>query len=401
MTDDGRVKLDIELVTSLKRMAELEPDWRRLEAEVGAARPVFFQSFGWNLFVAGMRGKHDRDNFVSPLVVVWRRGNAPVAILPLAVVKTSGCRVAVTLDDPFGQFSCILCDADERVDALIDGLIDRLRSSGSVDVLKISKVVQASPLYSALATFGLHQSVEHGTVVTDLRPFDTPEAFRASLGKKARRAQRHSWNRLTQHGSIEVRTVEGRAEVSDIIARSVKQRYEWMKALGKTAPAFRDPAYVPTLLAMADDAPEDVRLIGFELKLSGRPLALQWGFLHANRYYAYISSRSPEHDELSPGRLHLEAIIGTCIERGIEVAELMSPASPYKLQLGGEIVPITDFELPLTWRGFAMTEVWRRRIRPGIKRGYEALPAPLRRRLNGMLHASSSADGVQPLSPSA
>lgn len=391
MADQDRAKLDIELVTSLDRMAGLEADWRRLEAAAGEARPVFFQSFGWNLFVATMRQEHDRDSFVSPLVVVWSRGGAPVALLPLAIVKTGGCRIAVTLDDPFGQFSCVLCAVGQPVDALIDSLLAKLRQSGLVDVIKISKVVPTSPLYPALASSGMHQAVEHGTVVIDLRAFETPQAFRASLSKRARRAQRHSWNRLTEHGTIEIRTVEDRGEVSDIIARSIKQRYEWMVALGKTAPAFRDPAYVPMLLALAESAPADIRLIGFELRLSGEPLALQWGFLHANRYYAYISSRSPEHDELSPGRLHLEAILATCIERGIEVAELMSPASQYKLQLGGEIVPITDFEMPLTWRGYAMIELWRRRIRPGFKSGYEALPASWRRRINGVLHTAPSA----------
>lgn len=392
MTNQDRAMLDIALVTSLEEMAGLEADWRRLEAVAGDTRPVFFQTFGWNLFVAGMRQAHDRDGFVSPLVVVWSRGGAPVALLPLAIVKAGGCRIAVTLDDPFGQFSCILCEAGQPIDALMAGLLGRLRQGGLADVIRIGKVVPTSPLYLALASFGMHQSVEHGTVVIDLRPFETPEAFRASLSKRARRAQRHSWNRLTEHGTIEIRTVEDRDEIADIIARSVEQRYEWMVALGKTAPAFRDPAYVPTLLALAESAREDMRLIGFELRLSGETLALQWGFLHANRYYAYISSRSPEHDELSPGRLHLEAIIATCIERGIEVAELMSPASQYKLQLGGEIVPITDFEMPLTWRGYAMIELWRRRIRPGFKSGYEALPASWRRRINGMLHAAPAAD---------
>ncbi len=392
MIDPDRATFDIELVTSLGRMAELEPDWRRLEAAVGSSRPIFFQSFGWNLFVAAMREEHDRGDFASPLVVVWSRHGVPIAILPLAIVKTSGCRVAITLDDPFGQFSCILCAAGEPVDALIGALIGELRQSGSADVLRIGKVVPTSPLFPALQSFGMHESVEHGSVVVDLRPFDTPEAFRASLSKRARRAQRHSWNRLSQHGTIEVRTVDGRDEVAGIIARSVKQRYEWMVALGKTAPAFRDPAYLPMLLALAERAPPDVQLIGFELRLSGEPLALQWGFLHANRYYAYISSRAADHDELSPGRLHLEAILDACIERGIEVAELMSPAALYKLQLGGEIVPITDFEMALSWRGYAMIELWRRRIRPGFKSGYEALPASWRQRINGMLQAGPSED---------
>ncbi|MEI9901844.1 MAG: hypothetical protein WDN31_19010 [Hyphomicrobium sp.] len=59
---------------------------------------------------------------------------------------------------------------------------------------------------------------------------------------------------------------------------------------------------------------------------------------------------------------------------------------------GGEIVPITDFEMALSWRGYAMIELWRRRIRPGFKSGYEALPASWRQRINGMLQAGPSED---------
>ncbi len=386
MAAPDRANVELTLVTSLEGLSALEPHWRLLESAAGNTRPVFFQSFAWNRFVAERRREHDGDNFLSPLIAVWSRGGRPIGILPLAIVKAGGCRVAMTLDDPYGQFSCILVDAEENVEALVALLIARLRQDRLVDVLKISKVIPTSPLYAALGTFNMRQLVEHGTAVIDIREFDDAQSYRASLSKRARRAQRNSWNRLNLAGTPETRVIEDRTELADIIHRSIEQRYDWMKALGKTAPAFRDPAYVATLNALAEHAPSDVRLIGFEFALSGEPLALQWGFLHANRYYAYIASRSLEHDELSPGRLHLEAIVADCIGRGVEIVELMSPANQYKLQLGGEIVPITDFEMPLTWRGYALIEVWRRRIRPGIKSGYEALPTALRRRINEVFH---------------
>lgn len=377
-------KAALTFVRTLEDIATLAVEWQALEAMVGTARPLLFQSHAWIAHVARCRSAVGARDF-EPLVAVWRGGDEIVAILPLAVSIEAGCRVAEMLDGVFGQLTCILSRPGVDISPLVRQLVDTLRRERIADVVRFAKVTPASPMFAILPLLARRQTVEHGTVVVDLRQWQTAEDFHAGLSKRTRRAQRNAWNRLRQFGAVELIETEEPSEVDRIIRRSVDQRMDWLAATGKTAPAFRDHAYLPMLHGLARES-SGVRLIAFELRAAGEPLAMQWGFLHANRYYAYISSRTLEHDELSPGRLHLEAILAACIKRGIEIVELMSPASPYKLQLAGEIVPIWDYELPLTARGWLWVEVWRGRTRPALKAAYESIPATLRERVNRFVH---------------
>ena len=74
-----------------------------------------------------------------------------------------------------------------------------------------------------------------------------------------------------------------------------------------------------------------IHLLGFSFASKESALSTQWGFTYLGRYYAYMSGKNSRFDEFSPGRLHLGMVIEACKNRGIDILELMAPASEYKL----------------------------------------------------------------------
>jgi CelD/BcsL family acetyltransferase involved in cellulose biosynthesis len=116
------------------------------------------------------------------------------------------------------------------------------------------------------------------------------------------------------------------------------------------------------------------------LTLDGRPIAEQWGFVFNNRYYAYVATWTPEFEEASPGKLHLEEVIRCCHERGVRVADFLMPAARYKFTWTDQAMPVADYALPLTLFGQLQSSLWSAGLRPALKGLALRLPAALRSR---------------------
>ena len=108
-------------------------------------------------------------------------------------------------------------------------------------------------------------------------------------------------------------------------------------------------------------------------------LSVHWGFVHQNRYYAFMAAKNPSYDEFSPGRLHLEDVVGACAERGIATVDLLAPAMPYNSTWASTSVQVDSYGLALSARGRLMIDGWHGGLRPLLKAGLLSLPPVARR----------------------
>ena len=104
------------------------------------------------------------------------------------------------------------------------------------------------------------------------------------------------------------------------------------------------------------------------------PISDQWGFVHNRRFYLYVTTRDFAASEVSPGKLHMREMLAACHAAGIDTADLMVPAMPYKLTWATGTVAVTDYALDLTWRGRAVTRIWDGWLRPLLKHTVLAMP---------------------------
>jgi CelD/BcsL family acetyltransferase involved in cellulose biosynthesis len=171
-------------------------------------------------------------------------------------------------------------------------------------------------------------------------------------------------------------------DVWRVIDQSFEGRLHWLDEHGIPSMAFGHPAFAAMLAGIRDLARRrELSLLAMGLYCGDDPVSLQWGFIHRDRYYAYIAARNPVFDDYSPGRLHLEDVIRTCFERDIQICDFLAPAARYKLTWTETATDVTDVAVPFTLGGRLWLDAWSRRLRPAIKNRYTQLPLRLRRHI--------------------
>jgi CelD/BcsL family acetyltransferase involved in cellulose biosynthesis len=129
--------------------------------------------------------------------------------------------------------------------------------------------------------------------------------------------------------------------------------------------------------------------LAFDLTLNGNSIAQQIGFVHGGRYYAYISGMDWNFQDLGPGRIHLAKVIEEIHNRGLARAELLTPASDYKMVWTDDRHHLADMAIALSSAGRIKQTMWDRGLRPLIKSAYYATPASVRRMLAGRTHGAN------------
>ena len=114
-------------------------------------------------------------------------------------------------------------------------------------------------------------------------------------------------------------------------------------------------------------------------------LSLHLGFVHNGRYYAYMAAKNPEFDHLSPGRVHMLALIEACSEEGVDVVDFLPPDMPYKQNFACQTIAVESLAVPLSLRGRLAIETWQAHLRPLVKRAFLKLPKSFRRMMMGVM----------------
>lgn len=358
----------------------LAPAWDALverTRRAGSRQPSFFQSRAWLDHVAGIRADRGPDRWRPCFATVWR-GDRLTALWPLSLQREGLCWILRCQDHPFGQFAGLVIDPEEDAAEAFDSIIDAIKEEGMAAGLMIERVSEDSPLHRCLTATGARIGFSDRSVRVDFRPFETFQDYLKTRRSKTRKNLRNARNRLERDHGAEHEVIQGGERIRSIMDQAFETRLVWMQDNAKTAPAFRDPDFRPLLDGLAESGIAG-ELIGFRLKTADQPIAVQWGFLHDRRYYAFISARNPAFDAYSPGRVHLGMVLEDCFARGVEVVELMAPASDYKMNWTDEAVRIDDFALAFTARGYLYLDLWRRQGRAVARRLYHGLPDGIRR----------------------
>jgi CelD/BcsL family acetyltransferase involved in cellulose biosynthesis len=366
-------------VTSLTTLPELEAfagEWTRLEPR--SSRPLFFQSAVWSLAASRLFAEREGDGF-EPLVICVRRNGELVGVAPFRVVHRGPVRLAVDLTDPFGQYGDVLVADDADAGAIVAEVVSALRATRRIDALLLRRVRADSPLRAFVSAGGFAASAPDAAPFVDLRPFPTFDSYHDTVNAKSRKNLRNYRNRLGRLAPVTHRILSG-DDIRAVIQESLEGRLRWLDEHGLTSTAFDNPAFRRFVERVAElGRTGDLPLLAMGLYCGDVAVALQWGFVHHGRYYAYVAARNPEYDPYSPGRLHLEDVVRTCHEKGIAVCDFLAPAARYKLTWTDDATEVVDVALPFTLVGRVVLDLWNRRLRTAAKTYYARLPARLRR----------------------
>jgi CelD/BcsL family acetyltransferase involved in cellulose biosynthesis len=371
----GSDGLRVEILTALEELPPLAERWSSLSQRAVDHEAGFFQSYPWIYHVARIRASHPPSAYRQHVAAVWQ-GEDLVCVWPLALFREQGAWIARSLDDPFGQFAGAVFASAADAAACVAAVLENLRRVA--DGLQLEAVIAGSALHGALAKAGIVELEGQKAVVVDLRPFATIKDFAATVNAKTRKNMRNLNNRLRRLHQVEhVVRLENEA-MEPLIGETFDRRTAWLHENGRTSPAFRDGDYRRVATELARQS--GVKLIGFSLQTDEITVSSQWGFLFAQRYYAYLSAMNQEFFEFSPGRLHLGMIIEFCYEHGIKALELMPPPADYKLAWSEEVRTLGTFAAPFSFKGRIVLGV-ANNFMPAVRRLSRKLPEGLRKRV--------------------
>jgi CelD/BcsL family acetyltransferase involved in cellulose biosynthesis len=75
---------------------------------------------------------------------------------------------------------------------------------------------------------------------------------------------------------------------------------------------------------------KEKRLCLHVLKLSGKPVAAEYGFKYKSKYYAYMAGFDPDYSRYNVGNMLFICIINKLIQEGLTQYDFLRGAEPYK-----------------------------------------------------------------------
>lgn len=376
---DAPMPYRLQIARSLTDIVRLAPAWRALEQKVSGAG--FFQTYEWCRNCAEHDVLHgETEFFVCAVFDV----DEMVAVLPLRVQQKTLRSTLTGLGEPFQQYTEMLVADGHDPQMLFEPIRAALAGSGA-DFVYLAQVRADGPLEKALDNRVPATGEEKGAPYVPLADWPDFDSYFKSLNAKSRKNMRNLRNKLGRVGQIEHQVAFAGPVLEQVISNTFEGRIEWLERMGLTSRAFRNAGFAQFLDRFRGGADSGINIVAMRLTLDGHPIAEQWGFVHAGRYYAYISTWDTTYQEYSPGRLHLEDVLRACSAMGVEVADFLVPAAAYKLTFASGVMPVHDYVLPLNLRGHLYGSVWVKHLRPLAKKAAYAIPTGLRRAIFGRL----------------
>lgn len=361
------------VVTTREALDAIAYQWEGLETQADGA--VLFQGSGWARAIFDFEAARGNTDF-DPIVVTILDGQRLVAVLPLERIRTRSRTVLAPLGHAFSQYSDALIASGTDPRDAVSRLLRAAISAAPCDAVSFLKVRDDSVLAKGMPANHLVTGSEQGAPYVALSAFEDFGAYFQTIKPKTRKNMRNDRNRLEREGTLVHHVAETAEDKLGIIQRTLSGRAERLRDQGLTSRAFRDTAFTDFCKTLA--AREDMPVMAMSLRHNDQPIAEQWGFVHNQRYYAFVASRDFGNSDESPGKLHLGEVIHACANHGLRGADLMVPVMPYKLTWATEVVTVRDYALPVTPRGALVLNLWDKTMRPWFKHTVLNMPKGLR-----------------------
>lgn len=369
----GSHALRMNVVRTREAFDTMAHQWAGLETQVDGA--VLFQGSGWARAIFDFEAARGNKDF-DPVVVTLTDGQRLVAVLPLERIRSHSRTILTALGNAFSQYSDVLIAPGLEPRDAVARLLRTAISSAPCDMVSFLKVRSDSQLAKGMPANHVVTGTEQGAPYVALNAFDDFAAYFQTIKPKTRKNMRNDRNRLERDGAVEHHVAATPEEALGVVERTLSGRANRLKDQGLSSRAFRDTTFMDFCTSLPNRA--DVPILAMSLLHKGEPIAEQWGFVHKQRYYAFVASRDFGNSDESPGKLHLGEVINACADRGLLGADLMVPVMPYKLTWATEVVTVTDYALPVTPRGVLMINLWDKTLRPMLKRAVLNMPKGLR-----------------------
>jgi CelD/BcsL family acetyltransferase involved in cellulose biosynthesis len=199
------------------------------------------------------------------------------------------------------------------------------------DILGLDSLPDDSPWVTEFAQAFQQRSLHCDRHPTHPSPYlrlpGSYDDLRKSLKKSLRQNLTRKLNMAEREGVVFERVTGAAVRAEHFHEAREVERRSWKGRQG--IGIFVDEPHLSLHVGLLDDNPPfDVDLLF--LRIGGKAIAFQYGFLLGNRYYAYNTSYDEAFQRLSPGMLAINSLLQELIPAGIEVFDFLVGEDSYK-----------------------------------------------------------------------
>ncbi|PSH02610.1 MAG: hypothetical protein CXZ00_16570 [Acidobacteria bacterium] len=327
--------LQIKKVCTSEGFEDLRRQWQRLAAL--EEQPNVFSTWEWNLCWWQVYGEG------SLYVLAVQRGNEMVGIAPFYLVRRPrntpvALRVLrfVGSNDDSGILDILtLPGMREMVWRIIFSF---LASNEDWDVLELSNLDAGMATRQMVAEEARSQRWKESSYQAPTLRLELSQTWKEFLGGTSSRLRRQLTQferKLKEKGhEISYTQPQTAVELSECLERLFELHTRRWETKGEGGGFLEKRKVLYQLLSTA--ATEAGWLDLWELRLSGRTVAIEYGLHYRGCRYAMQSGFATEFGNYSVGRLLEAFVIRTSIERGDRLYDFLFGVQPFKLRWGAE-----------------------------------------------------------------
>ena len=161
----------------------------------------------------------------------------------------------------------------------------------------------------------------------------------------------------------------------DAAGEAIALKRTWLAERGLSSGVIGDTEWEAAIATLADAATSPLRVA--RLSVDGQTAAVEIGFVHDDRWCAFLGAMAPEFAKCGPGHVQMAKTIAHCHEQGLARYDLLAPADSYKSRIAHGSTMVCDHAAalsPLGWPALAAA-----RAIPAAKRLAARMPASLMR----------------------
>ena len=379
--DQSGAGLTFDWAQSRDELAALSSGWQVLEEH--AAQPHnFFQSFAWcsawaQVYTDGRTGTALR-------ILVARKNGAVVMIWPMMTVRYGPVTILKWLSDPIGQYGDVLVAPDADEDAWLEDAWAHITADPALDGVALRHVRTDARIHRFLEQNCRPLPGVESAPQLDLRAFSSAQDYSMALSRNQRSQRSKLLKKIERGGPVSFDVHTGGSAFREAARQALLFKERWLELHSLKADTIVDPRFEQLLAALCEQEPPCAS-IGV-LSRNGEPLSLDVAFCYRGRYFGSVISTAPDHEALSPTKVHLDMRQKACIEAGFQEFDLMIPATPFKQHWSDSTVEAHDYVLAVNLWGFAYCSFYLGALRPFLKRVYHAAGEKPRAVLLGTLH---------------
>lgn len=375
----------LECYETVAAIKSIEENWLSLEAEC-TEDFTYFQTYNWCIeyykqFADDITNKH----CPIPQVFILRNSGKPIMIWPLMRIQSrTGLKILTTATEPLGQYANLLFDKAHFDETLGKSVLNLIIEHSKSDSVSFNNYPENSMLDKIVGTKGIKENSNLESSILDLSQYNNWETYFQTLSKTQRKSRRRDKNKLTQQGDISYEVIEaGEGQYKTLIEHALDMKKQWLIETGRT-PGLLDDKCTRAMLQnlSASNKTKNSDPIAHALKLNSIPIAIELGMIRENRYYSYLGAIDWAYKDFSPGKVQIEMSQEWIMNKGIQYFDLLHDPSDYKTSWSNHTHKVISRNIPVTYKGYIYSQLWKTYIRPKLKSAYHFAGTKNRERLN-------------------